>query len=141
MGAQRSVRKVAGQLGKSDTLLFRWCQQHNWRDRVADYDAYRERIARQQLEKEELQELEEFRKRQKKLSSIATQSVIALLTKTNERLNNIVSSDIPVTSLPAFFRAAAAVAEAAANSEAAALAVEELLRSVHVFSNSRKEET
>ena len=36
----RSTTKVAMELGKSGTLITRWCTEHDWVARVTDYDSY-----------------------------------------------------------------------------------------------------
>lgn len=60
MGAQRSVRKVAEKLGKSETLISRWSSAHNWVERAAAWDSEQDRIARQ----EQLEAIKRMRKRQ-----------------------------------------------------------------------------
>lgn len=36
----RSTTKVAEELGKSTTLITRWCTANDWVSRIADYDSY-----------------------------------------------------------------------------------------------------
>lgn len=36
----RSTRKVAEELAKSETLIKRWCTDHEWISRITDYDNY-----------------------------------------------------------------------------------------------------
>lgn len=36
----RSTTKVAEELGKSLTLVTRWCAEHSWVERVTEYDRY-----------------------------------------------------------------------------------------------------
>jgi hypothetical protein len=38
MGSTRSCTKVGQQLGKSTTLMDRWCQRHRWVERAAEWD-------------------------------------------------------------------------------------------------------
>lgn len=45
MGADRSIRGVAQQLGKSSTLMARWSSTHGWVERVAAYEADLQRAA------------------------------------------------------------------------------------------------
>lgn len=52
MGTQRSVRKVAEELGKSETLIFRWSSAYNWVERAAAWDDEQDRIARLEQNKE-----------------------------------------------------------------------------------------
>ncbi|MGW4073791.1 hypothetical protein ACWELB_09775 [Streptomyces asiaticus] len=44
LGAARSVAKVAGELGKSRTLLFRWSRQYAWVMRATAYDREQDRV-------------------------------------------------------------------------------------------------
>lgn len=36
----RSTTKVAEELGKSLTLITRWCSEHDWVERITEYDSY-----------------------------------------------------------------------------------------------------
>ena len=40
MGSDRSLRKVAQQLGKSKTLIDRWSSTHSWVERVGAYEEH-----------------------------------------------------------------------------------------------------
>lgn len=40
MGSNRSLRKVAKKLSKSETLINRWSMNHKWNDRTSEYDTY-----------------------------------------------------------------------------------------------------
>ncbi|MGW7595641.1 hypothetical protein, partial [Streptomyces rubiginosohelvolus] len=44
LGAARSVAKVAEELGKSRTLLFRWSRQYAWVMRATGYDREQDRV-------------------------------------------------------------------------------------------------
>lgn len=44
LGAARSVAKVARELVKSTTLLFRWSKQYAWVMRAAAYDREQDRV-------------------------------------------------------------------------------------------------
>lgn len=43
--AERSKRDVAKNLGKHESLIYRWASEKNWNDRVREYDAWLERLA------------------------------------------------------------------------------------------------
>ncbi len=51
MGPQRSVRKVAQELDKSDTLIGRWSARHKWVERAAAWDAEQDRIHREEAQR------------------------------------------------------------------------------------------
>lgn len=58
MGIQRGIRKVAQELGKSETLMSRWSSQYNWVERAAAWDAEQDRIMRE----EQVQSIKKMRK-------------------------------------------------------------------------------
>ena len=64
MGTQRSVRKVAEKLSKSDTLIARWSTTYDWVKRATAWDAEQDRIARQA----QVDEIVKMRKRHAKLA-------------------------------------------------------------------------
>ena len=69
MGIQRGIRKVAQELGKSETLMARWSKQYNWVERAAAWDAEQDRIVRQQ-------QLEDIKKMRKQHADIAYSMLI-----------------------------------------------------------------
>ena len=48
MGTERSIRKVAQQLNKSNALIARWSKNYEWPDRARAYDRELDRQAREQ---------------------------------------------------------------------------------------------
>ena len=66
MGTERSCRKVAQQLSKSDTIIRRWSSAWNWQKRVRDYDAELARIEFAEAKKA----VKEMQERQIKLSKL-----------------------------------------------------------------------
>ena len=74
-----------------------------------------------------MNDMEAMRQRQKKLSLATFSAAISLLHKAIERLKALDAADIDPGRLPAYFRAAAAVAEVATNAEAVALGLHELV--------------
>jgi hypothetical protein len=58
----RGIRKVAERLQKSETLIGRWSSKNNWVDRVAAWDAEKDRIARQ----EQIKDIKKMRDRHAK---------------------------------------------------------------------------
>ena len=83
MGAGRSCRKVAEQLGKSTGLLERWSRNNDWQKRVAAWDAEQDRIARQA----QVDEIKKMRKRHADLAS-------AMLVKAARALQRIPEDEI-----------------------------------------------
>lgn len=62
LGPARSVRRVSQQLGKSRTLIGRWCTDYDWVKRCEAWDAEQDRIARQEM----LADMAATRKKQRK---------------------------------------------------------------------------
>jgi Phage terminase small subunit len=59
MGSARSLRKVAQELGKSDTLVARWSSKNNWTSRAVEWDFEQDRIHQRKHQ----QTIEEVRER------------------------------------------------------------------------------
>ena len=59
LAEERSLSKVAKQLGKSTQLMSRWSAANNWVERCAAFDREQDRIARQ----EQIKEIKKMRKR------------------------------------------------------------------------------
>lgn len=83
MGASRSCRKVAEQLGKSTGLLERWSRVHEWQKRVSAWDAEQDRLARQA-------QIDEIKKMRKRHTDMAT----AMLAKAARALTKIPDDEI-----------------------------------------------
>ena len=49
---KRSLAKVAEKLGKSNALIERWSQKHNWQERVRAWDDEKDKLVRIELTKE-----------------------------------------------------------------------------------------
>lgn len=65
-GPNRSIRTLAEQLNRSTTLIGRWSGQHNWIERVKEWDTDQDYLLQKQAiknrEKEYKEQLNEFRK-------------------------------------------------------------------------------
>lgn len=127
----KAFQKAQNSTKTAPSHWMHWAVDQDWKRRAEAYDAHLELLARQRREADHLQELDAYRNRQKQLAAANIHGAINLLRKSNERLEQLDAAEIDVKNLPQFFRAAAAVAEAATNSEAQALAVEELLKALN----------
>lgn len=128
LGLERTLEKAAKILKRKMPGLQRWSAKHDWVRRAEEYDFYLEFKQRKKREKEYFQEIESYRKRQKQLASATIAAAVKLLQKASRKLDAVNSDDIDIKDLPNFFRSAASIAEAATNSEAQALALEELIQ-------------
>lgn len=104
-----------------------WHAAHAWRARAEAWDAHLARQAQAEQEAEHARVLAEYLARQRILAARQHDAALELLNAAGERLAAMDPQEIPVAAIPAFLRAAAAVAEAASNAEAQALGVAELL--------------
>lgn len=52
LGKNRSLKKVAEQLKKSETIIGRWSGKHNWIERIAAWEAEQDRLIREELMKD-----------------------------------------------------------------------------------------
>ncbi len=130
LGSARSLEKARQRLGKSSGYIRQletWSSRYAWLRRSKGYDAYLELLSRREREASYMTDMEAMRQRQKKLSLATFSAAIGLLHKAMERLKALDAADIDPGKLPAYFRAAAAVAEMATNAEAVALGLHELV--------------
>ena len=83
MGADRSIRRVAKELSKSETLIKRWSSTWSWQKRSRDYDNELKR-----------QEFEEQRKSLKKMQQRQIQTAMLLQKKAVEALDKLQFDDL-----------------------------------------------
>ena len=83
MGADRSLRRVAQELSKSETLIKRWSSNWSWQKRSRDYDNELKR-----------QELEEQRKAVKKMQERQIQTAMLLQKKAVQALDKLQIEDL-----------------------------------------------
>ena len=100
----------------------------HWRERAEAWDASQREQRRVQDEAAYRAALDKHRDNALKLSQVALNNAVRLLAKMDARLQALEVNDITPALLSGYLRAAAAVAEAALNGEAQALAVDQLVR-------------
>ena len=112
-----------------------WAEQQHWRERATAWDAHLDEIARKAAEAEHAQKLKEYRERATKFGETGAKVALGLFLAVGQRLMSMTDpkvasketvADIPLGSLPAFLRAAAAVAQISLAVEAESLGVREL---------------
>lgn len=87
MGIERSIRKVAAKLGKSDTIIGQWSKKNNWVERVTAWDDENERIEREAAQKAQAKAIRDMRKKHADLAS-------AMLLKAAKALKAIPDEEI-----------------------------------------------
>lgn len=84
MGTSRSIRAVAEELDKSDTLIGRWSSKNDWVERCEAWDMEQDRIAREAQKKE----IVAMRKRHAKLAeAMLVKAAKALAKMPDEEIN------------------------------------------------------
>jgi hypothetical protein len=100
---ERTLAKVAFQLGKSETLMERWSAEDGWRSRVDEFDQYLDREATQKKQVESERAKVEMTERQTKV-------VVFVQNRAVERFRAITNSEwnkIPIHQLTDIFLDAA----------------------------------
>lgn len=83
MGTERSIRKVAQELGKSSTLMSRWSSAWSWQSRSREYDNELKR-----------REFAEAQKAQKKMQERQIQTAMLLQKKAVQALDKLQVEDL-----------------------------------------------
>lgn len=92
LGLERSIRKVARELSKSDTIIKRWSSKWDWVERVKAYDMEMDRQALIQEEKKR----KDMAKRHANLATVFQQKVL-------ERLKAINPAELSTSDLVRWF--------------------------------------
>ena len=136
LGSSRSLDKVEQKYNKSRPLLARWSGLYHWVERVQSYDLHQSELTRKAAEDEHADKIKAYRERAGKIGAATADVSLGFLVAAGQRLKALTNTvagegketvaDIPITSLPAFLRAAAAVAQISLQVEAESLGVREL---------------
>ena len=133
LGPDRSLDKVEQKYNKSRPLLARWSGLYHWVERALAYDLYRTEMSRREAEASHAALIKAYRERAGKIGAATADVSLGFLVAAGKRLKNLTDgtgtesvADIPITSLPSFLRAAAAVAQISLSVEAESLGVREL---------------
>ncbi len=114
MGEERSVRKVAQKLTKSDTIIKRWSSQWNWVSRARDYDNELKRL-----------ELQEQKKAYKTMQKRQIGMAIQLQKKAYEALQNLPIEEMTPKDIKEFMKLGAEMERANMNIAALEQALDE----------------
>lgn len=109
----------------------RWAASFDWVARARAWDDHLADIRRREQEAQWQRHVDEYAEQQRKLNDAALKAAVHLLAKAGQRLAAVEAAEIPLALLPTFFRTAAALAEAASDAQAQALAIADLLRLLH----------
>ena len=99
MGAERTSRAVAAQLGKSAALIHRWSSRWQWVDRAQAYD--------DQLDREAVEASRRFvREQAAKMTERHLRGALTLQRKAIERINALAASDLTPAVAAAYYKLA-----------------------------------
>ena len=136
LGPERSFDKVYQKCSKSVSLLARWSGLYHWVQRAQAFDLFQSELARKTAEDKHAALITAYRERAGKIGAATADVSLGFLVAAGQRLKTLTNAavgegketvaDIPITSLPAFLRAAAAVAQISLQVEAESLGVREL---------------
>ncbi len=130
MGPSRTMAAAYGRTEKPAPGRWReWYKLWTWRARAEAWDGMIEARARGAVEIEHQQRLVEHLERQRRIATANLSLAESMIAAAARRLATVNVDEIDVKHLPAFIRAAAAVADAGTNAEAQALAVDRLVAS------------
>lgn len=110
LGTSRSVAKVARELGKSTTLLFRWSKQYAWVMRATSYDREQDRVF-----------LAEQRQARRDIARRHAKVAQAFLGKAIARLQGLDPRELTPGELLRYFQVAAEIERRAAGEEPASV--------------------
>lgn len=103
-------------------------ERNLWRERRMMYLKYKEWLERRKAELEQLDDINEFQQNEAAILSHTSSSLLTLLDKLEQRINDIEPEDINVRDIPTFINAVSKFSELTADARARALAVDKLLK-------------
>lgn len=104
-----------------------WSKTYGWVKRVDLYDAHREAELMKYATQEQISELVKFRKAQRYLAAKVSDTALLLIDAAMRRLETLNPEEISPNVIPQYVKAAAAIAEMAADAEARALLLQDIV--------------
>jgi len=84
MGLERGCEKVAKELRKSGTLIWRWSNKYNWKQRITEYDSH----VSSELDKQYITKAKEVNKEHLELLEKSRKSLAIVIVTLNKKLEN-----------------------------------------------------
>ena len=137
LGSQRTAKQVAEIASESINNVHNWATRYNWTERSAYYDAHQVSLWGQQVKEEfettHKEELLKFRKDQQRRAVSLGKVADLLIEVTSAKLEQMISEDdlIDSAQLAAVARTAGSLSEAAMNTAAAALGIDDLIEAIN----------
>jgi hypothetical protein len=114
-------------VGRANESWYEWYNLFQWKERAKAYDSFLTEETRNYVKHEQYQQLIDFRRRQRDLAGMITDSAALMIERALEALKRIKSEDITPRMIPEYVKTAAQVAELAQNAEANAMALNEIV--------------
>jgi hypothetical protein len=133
---ERSVVKAYGKylesqgkpkVNRANESWYEWYNLFHWVERAKAYDNFLAEETSNFQKHEQMQQLIDFRRRQRDLAGMITDSAALMLSKALEALKNLKPEHIQPRMIPEYVKTAATVAEFAQNAEANAMALSEIV--------------
>ena len=137
LGRERTLQRTADVAQVKRDKLGQLSGRYNWQERAAYYDAHMVELwgkqVKEEFESTHKKELMKFRKDQQRRAESLGQVADMLIEVTSETLQDMISSGerVDAQQLAAVARTAASLSEAAMNTAAAALGVDDLMEAIN----------
>lgn len=105
----------------------RWQRTYNWSSRAKEIDENRKKEVQWFISSEQISELIAYRKRQRELAEMVTDTAMRMIAAANRRLETLNPEEITASVLPQYLKAAAAIAELASDAEAKILLLQDIV--------------
>lgn len=105
----------------------RWQRTYSWVSRAKEIDAQRKAEVQWFISAEEISELIDYRKRQRELATVVTDTAMRMIMLANRRLETLDPEEISPSVLPQYLKSAAMIAELASDAEAKILLLQDIV--------------
>ena len=136
LGRDRTIKVASDVAGESYEVAKKWSEHYSWQERTALYDAHMVSLwgkeVKEELETTHKRELMKFRKDQQRRAEKLGKVADLLIEVTTDTLEDMVASGEPVDrqQLASIATTAAKLSDAAMNTAAAALGVDDLMEAI-----------
>lgn len=121
------VSQAKKPVGRANEQWYLWYNLFMWPERAKAYDGFMHEETMNYVKHEQYQQLIDFRRRQRDLAGMITDSASLMIERALQALKRIRAEDITPRMIPEYVKTAAQVAELAQNAEANAMALNEIV--------------
>lgn len=113
--------------GRANDSWYAWYSFYRWQERAKAYDSFLAEETKNYVKHDQYQQLIDFRRRQRDLAGMITDSAALMIDRALSALKLIKPEQITARMIPEYVKTAAQVAELAQNAEANAMALNEIV--------------